>query len=33
MFNWFRAKAPIRRKFDTLFVVYVGLAALSAAIT
>ena len=33
MLHWFQASAPIRTKFDALFVVYVGLSAISAATT
>jgi methyl-accepting chemotaxis protein len=33
MINWFRAKAPIRRKFDVLLVTYIALAAVPVATT
>jgi methyl-accepting chemotaxis protein len=33
MIGWFRAHAPIRRKFDILFVTYVALAAIPVATT
>ncbi|SFQ01166.1 methyl-accepting chemotaxis protein [Sphingomonas rubra] len=33
MVTWFRAHAPIRRKFDILFVAYVTLTAIPAATT